>query len=59
MEFNNRSRNLNAALASASGLIQQVVQVVGNFVYRTIFLMILTKEYLGINGLFSNILQRT
>lgn len=57
MEFNNRSRNLNAALASASGLIQQVVQVVGNFVYRTIFLMILSKEYLGINGLFSNILQ--
>ena len=57
MEFNNHSRNRNAALASASGLIQQVVQVVGNFVYRTIFLMILTKEYLGINGLFSNILQ--
>ena len=57
MEFNNRSRNLNALLASASGIIQQLVQIVGNFAYRTIFLMILSKEYLGINGVFSNVLQ--
>lgn len=57
MEFNNRSRNVNALLASASGIIQQIVQILGNFVYRTIFLLILSKEYLGINGVFSNVLQ--
>lgn len=57
MDFNKRSRNANAMLASVSGLIQQLVQVFGNFIYRTVFLMILSKEYLGINGLFSNILQ--
>ena len=57
MEFNNRSRNVNALLASASGIIQQLVQILGNFAYRTLFLMILSKEYLGINGVFSNVLQ--
>lgn len=57
MEFNNRSRNANALLASASGIIQQLVQILGNFAYRTLFLMILSKEYLGINGVFSNVLQ--
>lgn len=57
MEFNEHSRKANALLVSASGVIQQAVQVFGNFIYRTIFLMFLTKEYLGIQGLFSNILQ--
>ena len=57
MNFNKRSRNANAMLATSAGLVQQVVQILGNFIYRTVFLMILSKEYLGINGLFSNILQ--
>lgn len=57
MEFNKRSRQANALLASSSGVLLQLVQILGNFVYRTVFLMFLTKEHLGINGLFTNILQ--
>lgn len=57
MEFNKRTRNTNALLASSSGVLLQVVQIFGNFFYRTVFLMFLSKEYLGINGLFTNILQ--
>lgn len=57
MDYNEHSRKRNALLVSASGMIQQVVQILGNFVYRTVFLMFLSKEYLGIQGLFSNVLQ--
>lgn len=39
-----------SALASAFSIIVQ-------FTYRTIFLLILSKEYLGIEGLFSNVIQ--
>ena len=47
MDFNNHSRKINSMLASGAGLINQIVQLLGNFVYRTIFLMILSREYLG------------
>lgn len=57
MEFNEKSRKLNSLLASGAGMLNQLIQLVGNFAYRTIFLMVLSKEYLGINGLFSNVLQ--
>lgn len=57
MDFNKKSRKLNSLLASSAGVVNQIVQILGNFAYRTIFLMILSKEYLGINGLFSNVLQ--
>lgn len=57
MNFNEDSRQKNALLASAAGLIEQVVSIVIVFVYRTIFLYVLSKEYLGIEGLFTNILQ--
>lgn len=57
MKFNEDSRQKNALLASASGIIEQFVAIVSVFVYRTLFLSILTKEYLGIEGLFTNILQ--
>ncbi len=57
MYYNAKSRKSGAFMASASGIIQQLVQILGSFAYRTFFLMILSKEYLGINGLFSNVLQ--
>lgn len=57
MKFNEKSRKLNSMLASGAGMINQMLQIIGSFVYRTIFLMILSREYLGINGLFSNVLQ--
>lgn len=55
--FNKRSRLKNTALASLAGLGYQLTKIVLMFVYRTVFLMIFSKEYLGINGLFTNILQ--
>lgn len=39
-----------------SGAISQVLAIFLSFVSRTIFLRYLSTEYLGINGLFSNIL---
>ncbi len=57
MDYNNHSRKANAMLTSGAGLIQQALQIIGNFAYRTVFLLFLSKEYLGIQGLFSNILQ--
>ncbi|MFR8239193.1 MAG: hypothetical protein ACLU97_13380 [Dorea sp.] len=38
-------------------LISQVASIVLKFVSRTIFIYVLGIEYLGINGLFSEILQ--
>lgn len=57
MDYNNHSRKANALLTSGAGLVQQFLQIIGNFAYRTVFLLFLSKEYLGIQGLFSNILQ--
>lgn len=57
MDYNNHSRKINAILSSSAGLIQQMVQIFGTFAYRTVFLYFLSKEYLGFEGLFSNILQ--
>lgn len=57
MDYNSKSRKLNSMLASSVGMINQVIQIIGNFVYRTIFLMVLSREYLGIHGLFTNVLQ--
>lgn len=51
------SRKRNAALISLVGIVQQIVQTLCVFAYRTVFLHILAKEYLGLNGLFSNVLQ--
>ena len=57
MAFNTNSRKSNSIKASAAGVVQQIVQIVAAFAYRTIFLMLLNETYLGINGLFSNVLQ--
>lgn len=57
MKINFQSRKIVAILSSSAGIIQQATQVVAGFVYRTIFSMLLAKEYFGINGLFTNILQ--
>ncbi len=57
MKFNEDSRQKNALLASIFAIMEQILSVAGLFIYRTVFLSILTKEYLGIEGLFTNILQ--
>lgn len=55
--FNNNSRMQNIKLTSIMGVLNQISKTLISFIYRTVFLMILTKEYLGLNGLFTNILQ--
>lgn len=57
MEFNKNSRKKNAFLISGMGIANQVISNILAFVYRTIFIQLLAAEYLGINGLFSNIIQ--
>ena len=56
MLFNPESRKKNIFKASASGTIWWAVTACLGFVYRMVFLRVLTVEYLGIDGLFTNIL---
>lgn len=56
-EFNKESRKKNALRMSSMGLINQLVSNVAAFIYRTAFIYLLSVEYLGINGLFSNVIQ--
>lgn len=55
--FNSKSRTNNALKSIGSGGINQIVNLILGFVYRTVFLMILSEQYLGLNGLFTNILN--
>ena len=50
------SRTKNVARNSAVALFTQVLTFILQFISRTIFIKVLSTEYLGINGLFSNIL---
>lgn len=50
------TRTENSTKNMYTGIIYQVLVLVFRFVTRTIFIQCLGKEYLGINGLFSNIL---
>lgn len=47
----------NSLKNSMIGLLSQLINVILNFINRTIFIYILGVEYLGINGLFVNILS--
>ena len=57
LKFNKKSRKRNALLLSGMGILNQVVSNIAAFVYRTVFIYWLSVEYLGINGLFTNIIQ--
>lgn len=48
--------SLNHLIMPIFGILYQIVVLIFSFVSRTIFIKILGSEYLGINGLFSNIL---
>lgn len=50
----NRTQNINRNLIVST--ISQLVSYIASFGYRTIFIHYLGLEYLGINGLFTNIL---
>lgn len=50
------SRTENVARNSVVGLAMKILNLLLTFIVRTVFISILGKEYLGINGLFTNIL---
>ena len=55
--FNSDSRTKNVVRISTVSTICSLAVTIMGFVYRTLFIHILSASYLGINGLFSNILQ--
>lgn len=54
---NNDTRIKNSVKNSLIGLIGQIIGLILNFVSRTIFINILGMDYLGISGLFTNVLS--
>lgn len=50
------SRTKNSIRNSSISIITQILTVIMDFVVKTIFIAILGNEYLGINGLFTNII---
>ena len=55
--FNKKSRWNNIIKTSGAGMISTILTTVLSFVYRTVFIYILSANYLGVEGLFSNILK--
>ena len=55
--MNYQSRIKNTLRNSIYGIIAQGVLIFLNFITRTVFLKFLNTEYLGVNGLFSNVLS--
>ena len=51
------SRTKNTARNVTFGILNQIITLLLNFINRTIFIKILGVEYLGISGLFSDILM--
>jgi len=55
--MNLKSRSINAKKNTIVGIISQMIIILLSFVSRTVFIKLLGVEYLGINGLYSNILS--
>lgn len=55
--FNQQGRKKNVIRSSYVGMVTNILKVLLGFGYRTLFIAILSVEYLGINGLFTNVLQ--
>lgn len=51
------SRTSNALKNSASGIISKIIALILGFASRTIFIYYLGTEYLGINGLYTEVLS--
>ena len=51
-----KSRTKNTVRNFSSGAVVQIINKLMAFVVRTIFIKVLGTEYLGVNGLFTNIL---
>lgn len=57
MVFNEKSRRTNIMTALVVSAACNILNILANFAYRTVFIRLLSIEYLGINGLFTNILS--
>lgn len=55
--FNRASRTKNAIKTSAVGVSVNLCKILLGFGYRSLFLTVLSETYLGINGLFTSVLQ--
>ena len=55
--FNSKSRTRNFLRTSMVGSVCNFASIVMGFVYQTVFLHLLSVNYLGISGLFTNILR--
>lgn len=55
--MNTQSRSLNSKRNLFYGLISQSITLILQFVGRTVFIYYLGSEYLGVNGLYGNILN--
>lgn len=53
---NKKSRTTNSLINVATSFGSQLFMAIAQFACRTVFIQVLGKDYLGINGLFSNIL---
>ena len=53
----NNSRTKNSILNISSSIVYQFINTIVSFILRTVFIKMLSAEYLGINGLFTNILS--
>lgn len=52
-----KSRTINATLNAGTAILMQVSVYAVNFITRTIFIYTLGARYLGLNGLFNNVLS--
>lgn len=55
--MSNNSRTANSIRNIATGFLGQFITTILGFISRTVFIKCLAEEYLGVNGLFSNILS--
>ena len=51
-----QSRTSNSIRNANYGALMQIINKIIQFAVRTVFIWTLNKEYLGVNGLFTNIL---
>ena len=56
-EFNENNRTTNSIKTSFWGVFKSVLDILLGFAYRTVFIRTLGADYLGLNGLFTNVLQ--
>ena len=55
--MNRKSKSSSAILNSSVGILTQIVTIFTSFIVRTVFIRYLSAEYLGVNGLYSNVLS--